>query len=92
MLDKICEETGGRVARVRNHSKLVVFIGERFSGAIESSANLDTNPRIEQTCITINRELADFYKSFFDQMIDYDGRYKNWTPWTEPKKRKAARA
>ena len=92
VLDKICEETGGRVARVRNHSKLVVFIGERFSGAIESSANLDTNPRIEQTCITINRELADFYKSFFDQMIDYDGRYKNWTPWTEPKKRKAARA
>jgi hypothetical protein len=83
ILDKICERTGGRVARVRNHSKLVVFIGERFSGSIESSANLDTNPRIEQTCITIDRGVAEFYKSFFDQMVDYDGRYKDWKPWTE---------
>ena len=81
VLDKICEATGGRVARVRNHSKLMAFFGERFSGAIESSANVDTNPRIEQTCITINRGLAEFYKDFFDQMIDYDGRYKDWQPY-----------
>ena len=48
---------------------------------IESSANVDTNPRIEQTCITIDEGLAGFYKSFFDQMIDYDQRYQDWQPW-----------
>ena len=58
VLDEICKATGGRVARVRNHAKLMVFFGDRFSGCIESSANVDTNPRIEQTCITINRDLA----------------------------------
>ena len=81
VLDEICKQTGGRVARIRNHSKLMAFFGERFSGVIESSANVDTNPRIEQTCITIDKGLAEFYKAFFDQMIDYDGRYKEWTPW-----------
>ena len=85
VLDAICEKTGGRVARVRNHAKLMAFIGERFSGVIESSANVDTNPRIEQTCITIHRELAEFYKAFFDQMKDYDGRYQHWTPWAAEK-------
>ena len=81
VLDDICKETGGRTARIRNHSKLMAFFGERFSGVIESSANVDTNPRIEQTCITINEGLAEFYKEFFDQMIDYDGRYKDWRPF-----------
>lgn len=81
VLDEICKQTGGRVARIRNHSKLMAFFGERFSGVIESSANVDTNPRIEQTCITIDKGLAEFYKAFFDEMIDYDGRYKEWTPW-----------
>lgn len=80
VLDAICGKTGGRVARIRNHSKLMAFFGERFSGTIESSANVDTNPRIEQTCITINRDIAVFYKDFFDQMTDYDGRYKDWKP------------
>lgn len=81
VLDKICALTGGRVARIRNHAKLMCFFGERFSGTIESSANVDTNPRIEQTCITINREVAEFYKSFFDEMIDYDRRYLDWKPF-----------
>ncbi|MBO5569650.1 MAG: hypothetical protein J6A79_12055 [Clostridia bacterium] len=81
VLDDICKETGGRTARIRNHSKLMAFFGERFSGVIESSANVDTNPRIEQTCITINEGLAEFYKEFFDQMKDYDGRYTDWQPY-----------
>jgi len=32
---------------------------------IESSANLNTNPRIEQTCITRDRDLFEFYRDFF---------------------------
>lgn len=81
VMDKICDLTGGRVARVRNHSKLMAFYGERFDGVIESSANVDTNPRIEQTSITIDTGLADFYKSFFDELIDFDQRRPEWKPW-----------
>ena len=82
VLDQICELTGGRVARFRNHSKLMIFFGERYSGVIESSANVDTNPRTEQTCITVDRPLAEFYLDYFDGINDFDGRYEGWKPWS----------
>lgn len=85
VLDQICALTGGRVARFRNHSKLMLFFGERYSGVIESSANVDTNPRTEQTCITIDRSLAEFYLDYFDDINDFDGRYKEWQPWSRAK-------
>lgn len=81
VLDEICRLTGGRVARFRNHSKLSVFFGPRYAGAVESSANVDTNPRTEQTCITIDRGLAEFYLDYFDGINDFDGRYPGWQPW-----------
>lgn len=81
VLDRICAIGGGRSARFRNHAKLMVIYGERFDCVIESSANVDTNPRTEQTCITVNTGLCDFYKSYFDGINDFDGGYKEWEPW-----------
>jgi hypothetical protein len=81
VLDQICEKCDGRVARFRNHSKLMVAYGERFDCVIESSANVNTNPRTEQTCITVDSALCDFYKDYFDEINDFDGNYKTWTPW-----------
>ena len=82
VLDQICAMTGGRVARFRNHSKLMLFFGAQYSGVIESSANVDTNPRTEQTCITVDRALAEFYLDYFDGINDFDGRYEGWKPWS----------
>ena len=81
VLDGICAKTGGRVARFRNHSKLMVVFGERYDCAIESSANVDTNPRCEQTCVTIDAGLCRFYKDWFDKINDFDGGYAGWEPW-----------
>lgn len=84
VLDRLCANAdmcGGRVARFRNHSKVMAGFGERFDFAIESSANVNTNPRTEQTCITVDSGLACFYKEYFDAINDFDGRYKNWEPW-----------
>ena len=81
VLDEICGACGGRVARFRNHSKLMCFFGDRYCGVIESSANVDTNPRTEQTCITLDRGLAEFYLDYFDGINDFDGRYPTWKPW-----------
>lgn len=81
VLDAICGKCGGRVARFRNHSKVMALWGAEWSGVIESSANVDTNPRTEQTCITADRGLADFYKAYFDGINDFDGGYADWQPW-----------
>lgn len=56
----------GRYAVFRNHAKIYAGIGERFAFGIQSSANINTNPRTEQACITIDRGLYDFYKEYFD--------------------------
>lgn len=80
-LDEICRLCGGRVARFRNHSKLMVAYGDKFDCVIESSANVNTNPRTEQTCITVDSDLCDFYKDYFDEINDFDGGYKQWKPW-----------
>lgn len=41
---------------------------------IESSANANTNPRIEQTAIHMSRELHDFYHAFFSDLKDIDAK------------------
>lgn len=67
-----CLTKNARCAIARNHSKVIVCFGERFDCVIESSANLDTNPRIEQTTITVSTELARFYKEFFDGITPFN--------------------
>lgn len=57
----------GRVAVFRNHSKIIVAASHtrREYIVVESSANLNTNPRTEQTALTHDRGLAEFYVDFF---------------------------
>ena len=62
----------GRKVVFRNHSKVYAGYGEKFAFAIESSANINTNPRTENTCITINRELYEFYKDYFDGIVSFE--------------------
>lgn len=46
-----------------------------------SSANINTNPRIEQAVITVDREVADFYKAFFDELKPKNPWPLHWEPW-----------
>ena len=57
-----------RLIVAKNHSKVTLAACEQegYYLAIESSANVNTNPRIEQTAVHASRELFDFYKEFFD--------------------------
>lgn len=72
---------GGRLCIFRNHSKVMVLIGERFDAVIESSANVNTNPRTEQTVITIDSELAKWYKDIFDGVISFDRTFDDVKPY-----------
>ena len=56
----------GRIAVFKNHSKIYAGYGDKFSFGIETSANINTNPRCENGCLTIGNEIFDFYKSYFD--------------------------
>lgn len=80
-IEAIARSCGGRVARFRNHSKVMAGIGRDFDFAIESSANVNTNPRTEQTVVTVDRGLAVFYKDFYDGINSFDGGFEDWKPY-----------
>jgi hypothetical protein len=71
LLKPVIESTGGRVAIFRNHAKIYAGYGPKFSFGIEGSANINTNPRTENACITIGRDIFEFYKEYFDGIIRF---------------------
>ena len=64
----------------------MVLIGEKFSAVVESSANVNTNPRIENAVITVDSELADWYKNFFDGIVSFERNFDDVTPWQDTPK------
>ena len=67
-----------RVTVARNHSKVMLGASpdRGWYFVIESSANANTNPRIEQTAIHMSKDLYDFYAEFFDGLKDIDKQSK----------------
>ena len=80
LLIDTCKTFGGRVCLLRNHSKTAIFFGEKFDCVIESSANCNGNPRIEETVITMDTNLALFYKKFWDEQISLDRDFDDVQP------------
>lgn len=62
----IIQKHGGRIAVFKNHSKIFAGYGDRFYFSIQSSANINTNPRCENACIQIGKDSFEFYKEFYD--------------------------
>jgi hypothetical protein len=67
---------GARLVIARNHSKvtLAANYAEGYFLTIESSANVNTNPRIEQSSIHAGRELFEFYRDFYHGLRSIDKR------------------
>ena len=72
ILKKNQKKYRNRLVIFKNHSKIISFIGERYSGVIEASANMNENPRMEQAVITVDKELAMWYKNIFDEIESWD--------------------
>lgn len=68
----LCKKCGGRFVVFRNHSKIMMIKGERFDCLIESSANVNTNPRSENTVLTVDRELVDAYVNLFKEIKPFN--------------------
>jgi len=62
----------GRIAVFKNHSKIYAGYGSGFYFGIESSANINTNPRTENACITIDKGIFEFYKEYFDGIKSFE--------------------
>lgn len=73
-----CIIKDARICICRNHSKVMVGFGDKFDFVIESSANVNTNPRIEQASIHIDTNLAKFYKEFYDGLVSFNKDFPNW--------------
>ena len=59
-----------KVVVARNHSKVMAMTGQDFYCFVQTSANINTNPRIESTTILVPDDatgalLMDFYREFF---------------------------
>lgn len=67
---------GCRVVVGKNHSKVMLMANaeDGYYLVSEISANINTNPRIEQTCITASRELYEFYAEFYAGLKTIDRR------------------
>ena len=73
MLNELIEKHKcGRIAVFRNHSKVYAGEGEKYKFAIETSANINTNPRTEQGVMTINDDIYHFYKDYFDKIKSFE--------------------
>ena len=57
----------GKVVVFKNHSKIYAGFDDKGQGfSIQTSANINTNPRTENGSINVTTESAQFYKYYFD--------------------------
>ena len=71
---KMCELFGCRLIVAKNHSKITLAenCAEAYRLVVESSANVNTNPRIEQSTIHAAAALHAFYLEFFQGIKSID--------------------
>ena len=81
------QECGGKRVVFRNHSKVMMVVGEKFDCLIESSANVNTNPRSENTVLTVDRKLVSDYVDIFNGIISFDPFTRDVPPYVIPERR-----
>jgi hypothetical protein len=71
-LQRVLKPCNGKIVVFMNHSKIFAGYGNKFYFGIETSANINTNPRTENGCITIGKDIFDFYFDYFDGIVSFD--------------------
>jgi hypothetical protein len=62
----------GKIAVFRNHSKIFAGFGDKFYFGIQTSANINTNPRTENGCITIDKKMYEFYNNYYSGIKSFE--------------------
>ena len=73
---RMAAEYGMRLVVARNHSKVILARNDKEAAflVMEGSANVNTNPRIEQTAISNDADLLNWYLTFFNGLRSIDKR------------------
>lgn len=67
ILDKVCREHNWNVMPANNHSKVHLYDTSKGKFVLETSSNLNENPKMEQFSFERDADLYDFYKrNMFD--------------------------
>lgn len=66
--ENACKKYKWNVFVVNNHSKIILLRTKSGHYVLETSSNLNENPKIEQYSFENNKELYDFYYGFFDKL------------------------
>lgn len=80
--NEFCNQNGWKRITVNNHSKIILMRTKENYYVLETSSNLNENPKIEQYSFENSKELYDFYYDFFDKLeeakveVKKDGRSK----------------
>ena len=80
VLVQITQSHGGRTAVFKNHSKVFICKAPGTNITIESSANINTNPRTENTVITHDAGLTEHHKQYFDGIKAFNKEFPTWKP------------
>lgn len=67
-LQTVCDANSWDVTVYTNHSKVLLFDTELGKFVIETSSNLNENPKMEQFSFEKNEELYDMYHDIFDEV------------------------
>lgn len=68
----VCDKNGWEYITVNNHSKILLFDTDTGKYVIETSSNLNENPKIEQFSFERDEGLYDFYRGAFARWGDAD--------------------
>ncbi|MFI3171736.1 MAG: hypothetical protein R3Y09_06745 [Clostridia bacterium] len=63
--ENICSNNNWDIHYCRNHSKVILFDTDCGKFVLETSSNLNENPKIEQYIFTKSDEIYDFYQDVF---------------------------
>lgn len=73
-MQRMCQVFGCRLVIAKNHSKVTLMRNAElgYHLVVEGSANVNTNPRIEQATIHESADLFEFYLEFFSGIRSID--------------------
>ena len=67
-IEQIAVKNGWKVNYINNHSKVILIKSKNKKFVIETSSNLNENPKIEQFIITQSVEIYDYYIHVFKKL------------------------
>ena len=67
-LNNVCEKCGWNQIVCKNHSKIILMKTAKNYYVVETSSNLNENPKFEQFSFENNKTLYEFYREFFNEL------------------------